>query len=217
MSCPHTYFLETAACCNGVCEYGCPGCLKSSAITCKIAAKAAAVEADVGDVILVETGDGEASEGPALQSMDDLEIRAEDLPTDENLYRTLDPFYVADKALYEAAHNPGISFTELLLGNAEQGFALDHDALTASYVPVDPVSDQMGILGSSRGAAFDADALVARVLCRAKSSTCRPCFSVNCKESFWPRVDLCLAQYVWNACAQAQDLNLGLTPTSNTN
>ena len=72
------------------------------------------MEAALNDVVLVEIGDVEASAGPALQSMDDLEIRAEDLPTDENLDRTLDPFYVADKRLYEAAHNPGISFTQLL-------------------------------------------------------------------------------------------------------
>jgi hypothetical protein len=73
-------------------------------------------------------------------------------------------FYVADKELYEAAHNPAIWFTELLLGDPEQGFALDHDALAASYVPVDPVRVQMGVLGSFGGAAFDAEALVASML-----------------------------------------------------
>ena len=39
---------------------------------------------------------------------------------------TLDPFYVADKELYEAAHNIvnlGMSLTKLLLGDSEQGFA----------------------------------------------------------------------------------------------
>ena len=110
--------------------------------------------------ILVEPGGGEASAEPVVQSMDDLEIRAEDLSTDENLDRTLDPFYVADKGFYEAAHNPDISLTELLLGDPEQGFALDHAALAPSYVPVDPVSVLMGVLGSFGGRAFDAEALV---------------------------------------------------------
>ena len=61
------------------------GRFSSHTMTCRIAAKAVAVEAAVDDVVLVETGDVEASAGPALQSMDDLEIRAEDIPTDEDL------------------------------------------------------------------------------------------------------------------------------------
>ena len=104
-------------------------------MTCRNAAKAAAVEAAVDDVVFVERGGGQASAEPALQSMGDLEIGAEAIPTDKDLDRTLNPFYVADKELYEAAHK-AISFTELLLGNPGQGFALDHDALAASYVPV---------------------------------------------------------------------------------
>lgn len=122
------------------------------------------MDAAIDDVIPVETDDGAASAEAALQSMDDLEIRVEDIPTDENLDRTLDPFYVADRALYEAAHNPNISFTELLLGDPEQGFALNHDALAANYVPVDPVGVQMGMLGSFGGNAFDVDALVTSMI-----------------------------------------------------
>ncbi len=118
------------------------------------------METAIDDVIPVDTGDGEASAEPVMQSMEELEIRVEDLPTDENLDRTLDPFYVADKGLYEAAHNPDISFTELLLGDPEQGSALDHAALAPSYVPVDPVGVLMGVLGSFGGRAFDAEALV---------------------------------------------------------
>ena len=116
----------------------------SNAFTCRIATKAAAVEADIDDVNLVETSNGEPSGGDAVQSMDDMEIKAEDLPTDDNLDRTLNPSYVADKQLYEAAQNPGISFTELLLGDPEQGFAVDHAALAVGYVPVEPVSAQVG-------------------------------------------------------------------------
>ena len=88
----------------------------------------------------------------------------EDRPTDEDLDRTLDPIYVTDKVLYEAAHNPNILFKELLLGDAEQGFALDHNALAASYVPVHSVGVLMGVLCSFTDAARDDEALVASMV-----------------------------------------------------
>ena len=126
---------------------------------CRIAAKAAAVDAAVGDALSEEAGAGE--EGSTVQTVEDLEIRPEDIPTDENLDRTLDPFYVLDKELYEAARDPNISFTELLLGDPEQGFALDADVLAANYVPLDHVSVPIGVLGTSAAGAapFDVSAL----------------------------------------------------------
>jgi hypothetical protein len=142
-----------------------PGCLAAICL-CRIAAKAAAVEAAVGDALSEEAGNGETSEGSVVQSMDDLEIRPEDIPTDDNLDRTLDPFYVLDKELYEAAQDPNISFTELLLGDPEQGFALDDNVLAADYVPVDHVSVPIGVLGTSGATAFDPAALVASMLAR---------------------------------------------------
>ena len=71
---------------------------------------------------------------------------------------------MADKQLYEAAQNPGISFTELLLGDPEQGFAVDHAALAVGYVPDELVSAQVRILGSFSGAAYDPETLMARMM-----------------------------------------------------
>ncbi len=58
------------------------------------------------------------------------------------------------------------SFTELLLGDARFGFSLDHQALSESYVPVDPSSVLMGGLGAAAGGSFNAEALVTNALLR---------------------------------------------------
>ena len=66
-----------------------------------------------------------------LHIFGDLNVHYMDNPASRD-HKIRDPFYVANKDLYEAAHNPGISFTELLLGDPEQDFPPDHDALAAS-------------------------------------------------------------------------------------
>ena len=78
------------------------------------------------------------------------------------------PALLLVQELYEAAQDPNISFTELLLGDPEQGFALDDDVLAANYVPVDHVSVPIGVLGTSAAGAtaFDPLALVANYLQR---------------------------------------------------
>ena len=53
------------------------------------------------------------------------------------------------------AQDPSVSFTELLLGDEESGFALDHQVLSESYVPQDPISMPMGGLGAAAGASFE--------------------------------------------------------------
>ena len=61
---------------------------------------------------------GDKLQKPTLEKCRKISQQAKDDALD---YVEEEPFYVADKALYEAAHNPGISFTELLLGDREQG------------------------------------------------------------------------------------------------
>jgi hypothetical protein len=86
------------------------------------------------------------------------------MATEDDLEHTLNPFYIMDREVFMQAQDPTVSFTELLLGEAESGFCLDHEALAGSYVPVDPTAAAVGGLGGARGASFDPRALVANAL-----------------------------------------------------
>ena len=88
----------------------------------------------------------------------------DNLATTDDLEHTLNPFYIMDKDLFMRAQDPSVSFTDLLMGDEESGFALDHQVLSESYVPQDPISMPMGGLGAAAGASFDVQALVTSVL-----------------------------------------------------
>ena len=82
----------------------------------------------------------------------------------DDLEHTLNPFYIMDKETFLQAQDLTISFTELLLGDAESGSSLDHESLSQLYVPVDSTSASMGGLGAAAGATFGTQALVANAL-----------------------------------------------------
>ena len=66
--------------------------------------------------------------------------------------------------VFMRAQDPSASFMELLLGDDESGFSLDHEVLSESYVPVHPTSVPMGGLGAAAGVSYDPHALVINAL-----------------------------------------------------
>jgi hypothetical protein len=135
-------------------------------LACRYVVQASTVQAAVEDVICLDDGNGEPSALAHNESVADLELHMEDMATGDDLEHTLNPFYIADKELFMRAQDPTVSFTELLLGDERSGFSLDHQALSESYVPVDPSSVPMGGLGAATGSSFNAEALVTNALLR---------------------------------------------------
>ncbi len=62
------------------------------------------------------------------------------------------------------AQDPTVSFIELRLGDAANGFSLEDPVLSEAYVPTDPSSVPMGGLGVAVGVSFDPYALVSSAL-----------------------------------------------------
>lgn len=58
----------------------------------------------------------------------------------EELDHILNLSYQMDTGLCVAAQDPSISFTALVLGDPESGFALDRATHNANYVPVEPTT-----------------------------------------------------------------------------
>jgi hypothetical protein len=133
-------------------------------LACRNVVQASTVQAAIEDVICLDAGNGEPSALAHDESVGNLELHMEDMATTDDLEHTLNPFYIADKELFMRAQDPTVSFTELLLGDAESGFSLDNQVLSESYVPVDPSSVPMGGLGAAAGSSFNAEALVTNAL-----------------------------------------------------
>ena len=136
----------------------------SKGLACRNAVQASTVQATVDDAISLSDDEGEVSAVEALGDVASLELHTEDMMTAGELAHTLNHFYIADKETFMAAQDHTVSFTELLLEDAATGFSLNHQALSESYVPVDPASVSMGGLGAAAGDAFDVQAIIRSAL-----------------------------------------------------
>lgn len=78
----------------------------------------------------------------------------------EVIQTRLERFFQADREVLDARETP-VSFMELLLGDPQNGFRLDHVALEASYTPQSAAPPQLGALGAFQTPGFSAEQLVA--------------------------------------------------------